>query len=330
MHQHADAVETEFRESMASRAEKGYVLPGQMALLAGCEEVTAQMLGYRCVGLAGLANGCGWMEPDLTVSIHAKTMSPFNKSFDALEKDLATFKKKGYRTILISPSRTRARRLAQDLTADGLIAFYSENPERKLEPGEIMTYYGQIRQGFEYPSIGFAVIAESDIFGTQSRKKTKKKKYEGEQIQAFSELKVGDYVVHEDHGIGIYRGVEKIEVNHIAKDYIEAERSMFCRRSSLSCRNTRPRAPRSPSSTSSARRNGLAPSAKSRARWTRSQRTSCSCTRRAGRRRGISSAPIRYGRRSSRRCSPTRRRTISSLPSKRPRKTWRATGSWTA
>ena len=223
VHQHADAVETEFRESMASRAEKGYVLPGQMALLAGCEEVTAQMLGYRCVGLAGLANGCGWMEPDLTVSIHAKTMSPFNKSFDALEKDLATFKKKGYRTILISPSRTRARRLAQDLTADGLIAFYSENPERKLEPGEIMTYYGQIRQGFEYPSIGFAVIAESDIFGTQSRKKTKKKKYEGEQIQAFSELKVGDYVVHEDHGIGIYRGVEKIEVNHIAKDYIKIE-----------------------------------------------------------------------------------------------------------
>ena len=221
--QHAGAVETEFRESMTSRVQKGYILPGQMSLLSGSEEVTAQMLGFRCVGLAGLANGCGYMEPELTVSIEARTMSPFNKSFDALENELSSYRKKGYRTILISPSRTRAKRLAQDLTGDGITAFYSENPERKLQPGEIMTYYGQIRQGFEYPSIRFAVIAESDIFGAEKKKKAKKTKYEGEQIQAFSELKVGDYVVHEDHGIGIYRGVEKIEVYHIAKDYIKIE-----------------------------------------------------------------------------------------------------------
>ena len=222
--QHADAVELEFTQSMTSRAEKGYILPGQMSLLTAAETVTARMLEYRCVGVAGLSNGCGYMEPDLTVSIGARTMSAFNKSFDALEKDLVSYRKKGYRTILYSPSRTRARRLAQDLTNDGITAFYSENPERRLEPGEIMTYYGQITQGFEYPDIKFAVIAESDIFGAEKKKKAKKKKkYEGEQIQAFSELKVGDYVVHENHGIGIYRGVEKIEVNHIAKDYIKIE-----------------------------------------------------------------------------------------------------------
>ena len=221
--QHAGAVETEFRESMTSRAEKGYILPGQMAFLAEKEEVLSQMLKFRCVGLAGLANGCGFMEPELTVSIGAKAMSPYNKSFTALEKDLASYRKKGYRTILISPSRTRAKRLAKDLTEDGLTAFYSENPQRKLEPGEIMTYFGQLGQGFEYPTIRFAVIAESDIFGTQKKKPAKKKKYEGEQIQAFSELKIGDYVVHEDHGIGIYRGVEKIEVNRIAKDYLKIE-----------------------------------------------------------------------------------------------------------
>ena len=221
--QHSHAVEEEFRMSMTSRAEKGYIIPGQMSLLTAADAVTAQMLQYRCVGVAGLASGCGYMEPDLTVTMNAKSMSPFNKSFEALEKELSAYKKKGYRTILISPSRTRARRLAQDLMNDGITAFYSENPERRLQPGEIMTYYGRIPQGFEYPDIKFAVIAESDIFGAEKKKKAKKKKYEGEQIQAFSELKAGDYVVHEDHGIGIYRGVEKIEVNHIAKDYIKIE-----------------------------------------------------------------------------------------------------------
>ena len=244
---HAGAVETEFRESMMSRAEKGYILPGQMSLLSGKEEMAAKIQKFRCVGLAGLSNDRGFgdgfaadapptwnakgeptggaiLTPDLTISIRAREMSPFNKSFDALEKELAAYRKKGYRTILISPSRTRAKRLAKDLTDDGITAFYSENPERVLEAGEIMTYYGQITQGFEYPEVCFAVIAESDIFGAQKKKPAKKKKkYEGEQIQAFSELKVGDYVVHEDHGIGIYRGVEKIEVNHIAKDYIKIE-----------------------------------------------------------------------------------------------------------
>ena len=252
---HAGAVETEFRESMTSRAEKGYILPGQMSLLSVKEEVAARMSRFRCAGLAGLTYGIGHDEPfssvtaadalgarsamdapgeggrretllvpDLTVSISAREMSPFNKSFTALEKDLESYRKKGYRTILISPSRTRAKRLAKDLTDDGITAFYSENPERRLEAGEIMTYYGQITQGFEYPEVRFAVIAESDIFGAEKKKPAKKKKkYTGEQIRAFSELKVGDYVVHEDHGIGIYRGVEKIEVNHIAKDYIKIE-----------------------------------------------------------------------------------------------------------
>ena len=83
--QHADAVELEFTQSMTSRAEKGYILPGQMSLLRSAEAVTQQMLGYRCVGVAGLANGCGYMNPDLTVSIGARSMSAFNKSFDALE-----------------------------------------------------------------------------------------------------------------------------------------------------------------------------------------------------------------------------------------------------
>ena len=232
--QHADAVETEFRESMTSRAEKGYILPGQMSLLAGREEVAAGLSAFRSVGLAGLGEGPDLQDPsrsgddiltpELTVPVRARAMSPFNKSFDTLEKELSSYRKKGCRTILISPSRTRAKRLAKDLTDDGITAFYSENPERKLEAGEILTFCGQITQGFEYPGIRFAVIAESDIFGAQKKKPgKKKKKYEGEQIRAFSELKVGDYVVHEDHGIGIYRGMEKIEVNRIAKDYIKIE-----------------------------------------------------------------------------------------------------------
>ncbi len=92
-----------------------------------------------------------------------------------------------------------------------------------MQPGEVMTYYGRVLKGFEYPLLKFLVISESDIFGSQKKKKKKKKVYEGQKINDFSELKVGDYVVHESHGLGIYKGIEKVEVEKVTKDYIKIE-----------------------------------------------------------------------------------------------------------
>ncbi len=69
-----------------------------------------------------------------------------------------------------------------------------------------------MRRGFEYPILKFAVITESDILG-RSRRKKRHRTYEGEKIQSFTDLSVGDYVVHENNGLGIYRGIEKLEVD---------------------------------------------------------------------------------------------------------------------
>ena len=69
----------------------------------------------------------------------------------------------------------------------------------------------------------FVVISESDIFGGEKKKKKRKRIYEGEKIASFTDLNIGDYVVHESHGLGIYRGIEKIEVDKTEKDYIKIE-----------------------------------------------------------------------------------------------------------
>ncbi len=223
--EHACAVELEFRESMTQRVKKGYILPGQMELLRSYDSLRSQLTDYRRVGLSGLSAGCDLMEKVPVYSMHAQSTAPYNNSFDTLQTDLGKLRKENSRVLILSPSRTRAKRLAADLTDNGITAFYSDNPDRELKPGEIMTQYGAVLHGFSYPALKFTVIAESDIFGTEKQKKRarKKKKYEGERIQDFNDLKVGDYVVHEDHGVGIYRGIEKIEVEHIAKDYIKIE-----------------------------------------------------------------------------------------------------------
>ena len=93
-----------------------------------------------------------------------------------------------------------------------------------LKSGEVMTSYGWLRRGFEYRAQKFIVVTEGDIFGAkQKRRKKKIKKFDGKSIQSFNELNVGDYVVHEEHGLGIYRGIEKIRVENVTKDFFKIE-----------------------------------------------------------------------------------------------------------
>ncbi len=221
--EHADAVELEFRESMMHRLEKGYALPGQTDILFGAGEVAAKMGKSKMVTLAAMDRKSPLFKAEKKFDIGAKSIASYNNSFEALLKDLKRYRKNGYRVLLLSGSRTRAKRLAQDLQGEDLTAFYSEDPFREIQPGEVMTFYGRGLKGFEYPLIKFVVISESDIFGLEKKKKKKRKKYEGQKIHDFADLKVGDYVVHENHGLGIYKGIEKVEVEKVVKDYIKIE-----------------------------------------------------------------------------------------------------------
>ncbi len=219
--EHASAVEVEFRESMMHRVEKGYILPGQMDILYSAEETAARIARGRVVSLSMMEGKNPLFKPDVKFDLQTRSLSSYNNSFEALVKDLRGYRKRGYRVLLLSGSRTRAKRLAEDLRDQEISAFYSEDPMREVQPGEVMTCYGRVLKGFEYPLIKFLVISESDIFGAEKKKKKKKKIYQGQKINDFNELRVGDYVVHESHGLGIYQGIEKVEVDKVVKDYMK-------------------------------------------------------------------------------------------------------------
>ncbi|MCI7812831.1 MAG: transcription-repair coupling factor [Lachnospiraceae bacterium] len=217
------AVELEFRENMTSRLEGGYVLPTQAEILYGLEEITARLNRKNCAGLCTLEQMHSSFLLSARFHLSVRTISGYNGSFELLVKDLLRWKKEKYRVIVLSGSRTRAKRLAEDLRENGLNSVYSEDLEREILPGEILVLYGNSAKGYEYPMIRFAILSENDIFGKERQKKKRQKTYEGRKIQSFSELNVGDYVVHENHGLGIYRGIEKIEVDKVTKDYMKIE-----------------------------------------------------------------------------------------------------------
>lgn len=214
-------VELEFSESMKQRLEKGYILPGQADALYGAAEVAGRLQQCRCIALSTLEQRVPQLVPEQQYQIQARTVNAYNNSFELLIKDLKQYKKNKFKIILLSGSRTRAKRLAEDIMNEGVTCFYTEDYAHSLQPGEIMVLYGKVRRGYEYPMLSFAVITESDIFGAEKKKKKKYKRYEGEHIRSFADLHVGDYVVHENHGLGIYQGIEKMEVGGTTKDYMK-------------------------------------------------------------------------------------------------------------
>lgn len=216
------AVEEEYLQSRMHREEKGESrLPENWLCEFSC--LQKELNKRNSVAFCALEPKRGKWKITEKFDISVKTVNSYNSSFELLVKDLQQYKKQGYQIALLSGSRTRAERLARDLQEENLNAFYGTDYDRVIHPGEIMVAYGHAKKGFEYPLIKFAVMTETDIFGQEQKKKKKKKNYSGQRIQDFAELSIGDFVVHEKHGLGIYRGIEKVEVDKVIKDYIKIE-----------------------------------------------------------------------------------------------------------
>ena len=218
-----DAVTEEFSQSMTGRLEKGYILPGQADVIFDYKRLLGELGRRNTVLLSSLEQKVPWVTPAVRFDLTVRSVAGYNNNFELLVKDLQAWKKSGYRVVLLCNSKLRGERLAGELRDRELVAFFSDDPDREVMPGEILVGSGSVHRGFEYPLIKWALISESDIFGTERKKKKKRKVHDGQQISGLGELVFGDYVVHENHGLGVYRGIEKIEVNRVMKDYIKIE-----------------------------------------------------------------------------------------------------------
>lgn len=220
------AVESEFAESMKMRLEKGYLLPGQMEILFRPDEILHSLERQRVVTLAMLEYKDTIFDTVLRRDLATNNVTSYKNNFSSLVADVKSYLRRGYRVLLLSGSRARAERLVDDLRDREVLAVYSDNPEREAIPGEVLTMYGRINKGFEYSLLKFVVISENDILGTRNQKKQKHsnlRKYGGQRITSFDDLKIGDYVVHEQYGLGVYKGIQQLEEERVVKDYFRIE-----------------------------------------------------------------------------------------------------------
>jgi len=218
-----ETVEAEFKDSMESRLSKGDILPKQIDILYPSVSVSALLSAKKCIYLTTL----GIMPKGINIkeqfNVAVQPIGSYNKHFEILVEDLKKWRKEGCRVLLLSGSRIRAERLSKDINEYDIPAFYRDTLDKALEPGQVMVSYGQLHRGFAYTQQKFVIVTEGDIFGIRQKKRKKHKNYDGKSIQSFNELNTGDYVVHENHGLGIYRGIEKLRVDNITKDFVKIE-----------------------------------------------------------------------------------------------------------
>lgn len=159
-------------------------------------------------------------QPQNIVNFSCRSMQQFHGQMNLLQNEMARWKKSGYSVLIVAPNDERAHKIQNVLEDYDMEASISkQEPSLPIESPTIVKE--QMTSGFELPMHKVAVLTEGELFKKQtSRPKRKKKISNAERIKSYQELKVGDYVVHANHGIGKYIGIETLELNGIHKDYM--------------------------------------------------------------------------------------------------------------
>ena len=211
-----------FAEDLQSAIARHEAVAEQENLLKNWDEVLRELEAYPRGLLTELLLGLGGIRPDNTVTVNASGVPGYGGQMRSLKNDVAAWQEKGYRIWLLSGGSSRGKRLEESLGELGIKARLRENGE-KGKPGEAVILPITLSGGFVIAGgedrPGTAVVSDADIWG-EGYRRSKSRKHSGERISTFTDLKVGDYVVHEDHGVGIYQGITRIQSEGSWHDYL--------------------------------------------------------------------------------------------------------------
>ncbi|GGE84690.1 transcription-repair coupling factor [Priestia taiwanensis] len=161
--------------------------------------------------------------PQNTVHATCKTMQEFYGQMHLFKAEIERWKKAKYTVLLLCVNEERVKKL-ESILADYEIEVHVISAMDPLLPGKVGIMIGDLNAGFELPMQKLAVITEKELFKKKIKKQQRKQKMSNaERIKSYSELKVGDHVVHINHGIGKFLGIETLEINGIHKDYLHVK-----------------------------------------------------------------------------------------------------------
>ncbi len=210
-----DAYFEEWQE--AERRGDGFA--AQRSLLFDYQDVLTALKARKVVAVGDVTRGLGQLMPTAALAIHSEPIMPYQSRLEPLSKDIAQWRAQGYAIVLLTGGEARGRRLLHALAEQGTPAVFSDTLDGNLIASEVILLPATIGKGFRNPETKLVLISDTDLYGT-SYQRAKKHQTAGERIASFTDLKPGDYVVHDIHGVGIFDGVVQLHTEGVKRDYL--------------------------------------------------------------------------------------------------------------
>lgn len=217
-------LETEklFYENVTFSIENAEILDSHKKILIPFENTLKVLKGFDVINFTQLLKLTKIINPKVICNLKTIEIDNFNRKFDILFQSLKQKLQRGYKIVIFSGSLDKAKSFYEMLKSENINCNIFDGLDFDFKSSMLAVSTLNIDVGFEYSEHKVLFLSQREIYGVEKRHNRKHKKYKTkkENLISYADLSIGDFVVHENHGIGEYRGIEQIEVNGIVKDHI--------------------------------------------------------------------------------------------------------------
>lgn len=210
--------EEQLQEDIKILLEDGILFKGCDTFSLSMGELESQLQQNKTVLLDTFTRTFPGLSMEGSLQINSIQLSAWSGDYSLLVEDIQDYLLRGYGIAVMAGTPRARTALLDDLNRDGIPAVVCETLD-EVKIGTVHLLSGSLSSGVEYPDLKFVMITHSKTSALPSKKKGRYK--DGKKIKSVSDLSVGDYVVHSSHGIGLFEGIVKREMEGIVKDYIK-------------------------------------------------------------------------------------------------------------
>ncbi len=221
----SNIVKNEFLDSLKGRILKGEILPSQNKMIFEYDEILHFSDNFKKILLTAIPQTLKDFQIGKNIEFNVKSSTLEKNSIEALYNELKHYKSLDYTITFLASGTTKCERLEKEFNDNGINTIFLNDEKLKddyiIHKGIVYIVRGSLNKGFEYIDNKFIVFTDKELFGEEKKRKKPTKKKKGTKIQSFTDLKIGDYVVHDNHGVAVFRGIEKMVTDGVSKDYLK-------------------------------------------------------------------------------------------------------------
>jgi len=216
----AEGLLWDIQETVTALLEKGIIEQAEKSYIHDYEQVMKGLLSHPLMGLFTLPQSTRDYQPKMTVNLTTGGINMYSGHRELLFADLREWLEKQWAVVIAGATTLQCEALFRELSEEGFPVFISQNMNGAV-PGQILVMEGSLKKGFSCLDSGLVILSDSEIFGRETKKGRRKKAVRGNKLKSFDDLDIGDYVVHNTHGIGQYVGLDTLTVEGHYKDYLK-------------------------------------------------------------------------------------------------------------